>query len=262
MIILSTKRRAEELQKIKAELLKASAAVEQGMDMATLNNAEWARLVENKSQSSESDVPDKPYKAVAVNEEELRIRQKLAGFSAIVFDDKIAASLPREELFTAYTRQLQIEACFRTLKSILSLRPIRNSTEQSIRAHCFVCICSLICQRFILYKAHEIGFKLTDRTLKDLLQKANVSVIGSSKGLEILPPSPIPSQFHSSPYDASLDGLLVALGMGALDRRRKVYSPSDFARDLKISPTGFCQSIRRSFDLLCSFSMANESIGL
>jgi len=86
-----------------------------------------------------------------LNEERIHILKKIAGRFLIVTD----TSLTDSEIVSAYKEQWQIERSFRTVKSLLEIRPVYHRKEERIRAHVFVCVLSLLLSRIMEKRLKE-----------------------------------------------------------------------------------------------------------
>jgi transposase len=52
--------------------------------------------------------------------------------------------LPDSEIVSAYKEQWQIERSFRTIKSLIEIRPVYHRNSDRIKARVFVCVLSLL----------------------------------------------------------------------------------------------------------------------
>jgi len=85
--------------------------------------------------------------AIEPDEDVCRRRQRFFGFQIIVArpDDRRSAA----DLVAAYRAKDAVEKDFQTIKSVLSLRPVRHRTDSKVRAHVTLCMLALLVERYL-----------------------------------------------------------------------------------------------------------------
>lgn len=99
-------------------------------------------------------VPDgirKYFKNGAIDEEVLIEAQKYDGYM-VLFSTK---DLPPEKIVKPYFRKDRVEKAFRSLKSVLGLRPIKHWLAERVKAHVFICHLSYLLHTLLDYKLRE-----------------------------------------------------------------------------------------------------------
>ena len=84
-------------------------------------------------------------------------------------------SLDNVDMTNVYHHLVQIERCFRIMKSNFSIRPMFVRTEAHINAHVLICVISLIMLRLIQKKLEEKGFHLSENAICTGLNDALLS---------------------------------------------------------------------------------------
>lgn len=93
-----------------------------------------------------------------INETQVLAAQKHDGYS-MMFCTK---DLPVEEIVRPYFEKDKIEKAFRSLKSVLGLRPIRHWLEDRVKSHIFVCYLSYLLLSMLEYKLKKSGVSAVD----------------------------------------------------------------------------------------------------
>ena len=83
--------------------------------------------------------------------------------------------LDNVDMSNVYHHLVQIERCFRIMKSNFSIRPMFVRTEAHINAHVLICIISLIMLRLIQKKLEEKGIRLSENAICSGLNDASLS---------------------------------------------------------------------------------------
>lgn len=74
-------------------------------------------------------------------------RQRFHGFQVIVA--RPDETRPPADLVAVYYAKDGVEKDFQTIKSVLSLRPVRHRTNEKVRAHVTICMLALLVERAI-----------------------------------------------------------------------------------------------------------------
>lgn len=74
----------------------------------------------------------------------IRAREKRDGRWVIHSNDE---ELSAEDLALAYKQLVRVEEAWKTMKSILEIRPVMHRTQERIRAHVFLCVLALLLER-------------------------------------------------------------------------------------------------------------------
>lgn len=89
----------------------------------------------------------------SINEKAIRESQKYDGCS-VIFSTK---NLPVEEIVKPYFEKDKVEKAFRSMKSILGLKPIKHWLEERVRSHIFVCYLSYLLLSLLETKLKKTG---------------------------------------------------------------------------------------------------------
>ncbi len=125
------------------------------MTAAKLRHAALARLARNHLvEACEVDVTTQQVDGRDVHQVQIKPdpkawdhRQRFFGFQLIVArpDDTRAAA----DLVSIYRAKDKVEKDFQTIKSVLSLRPVRHRTDAKVRAHVTLCMLALLVERVL-----------------------------------------------------------------------------------------------------------------
>ena len=206
MITFSEDRKKRDLAIIEENLRLAKSAVEKHAEMQISTNG-WKQFVKigdasnlnqpqsnpesetndckkgkvgdiSSDKSSDDDKGGKSKKEVAkkqialsLNEDVINKRKKCAGFAAIIYHEPPGSETEFTPAFvsTHYHQQVQIEECFRIMKSDFEIRPVYVREEDSVNGHVLVCILALIMIRLIQRKFMQEGYSITARQLQKAL---------------------------------------------------------------------------------------------
>jgi len=97
-------------------------------------------------------------KSGEINETQVHEAQKYDGYF-MIFCTK---DLPVEEIVRPYFEKEKIEKAFRSMKSVLGLRPIRHWLEERVKSHIFVCYLSYLLLSMLEYKLKKSGVSAVD----------------------------------------------------------------------------------------------------
>jgi transposase len=110
----------------------------------------------------------------SLNEEKIKAAERYDGFLAISTNNK---SLPIGEVLDQYKQLFKIEHSFRTFKSHLETRPMFHWTDTRIEGHICLCYMAFALQNFVLQKVNNDKNIITENSLRDALDKMQVSLI-------------------------------------------------------------------------------------
>ena len=105
-------------------------------------------------------------KGNSINEYAIREAQKYDGCS-VIFSTK---NLPVEEIIKPYFEKDKAEKAFRSMKSILGLKPIKHWLEERVKSHIFICYLS-----YLLLSLLETKLKKTSITSIAALDKLSTA---------------------------------------------------------------------------------------
>ena len=97
---------------------------------------------------------------VTLRDDIARNMRRYDGISLLVGHPKLNMTL--QEAVTAYRQKNVVEADFRTIKSVLKLRPTFHWTEEKIRSHVTICVLALLIERLIEEKLNQNRAPLND----------------------------------------------------------------------------------------------------
>ena len=87
------------------------------------------------------------------------------------------------ELVRRYRRLWEIEACFRTNKHDLRIRPIYHWKPKRVRAHLAICYMAFCCVQHVRYRLRLLGHEMSaDEIRRELLNALQVSILVESPG--------------------------------------------------------------------------------
>lgn len=108
-----------------------------------------------------------------LDEQKINHDSKYDGFLAISTNDK---EINVEQLLEQYNNLFQVEHAFRTLKSMVKIRPMFHWTDKRIKGHIALCF---ITYTFINYLTK--GLSLTEKELQRCLDKMQLSKVGNGE---------------------------------------------------------------------------------
>lgn len=107
-------------------------------------------------------------------EEAVAYAEKCDGKLAIHTDDE---TLRPEEIYRIYKDLQEIERSFRSLKSVIRIRPTFHWTERRVRAHAFLCVLALLVERVVRLKLRAAGVARSPHAaLKELGRLTHVRI--------------------------------------------------------------------------------------
>src|SRR5690606_34203461 len=109
-----------------------------------------------------------------IDEEKIQASTKYDGFLAISTNN---ATLPATEILDQYKQLFKIEHTFRSFKSHLETRPVFHWTDKRIEGHICLCYIAYTLQHYVLQKLEKFPIKITDKILREILDKMQVSLL-------------------------------------------------------------------------------------
>lgn len=110
-----------------------------------------------------------------LDEEKIKRDEKFDGFIAISTNTIIDPT----EVLNQYKQLYKIEHSFRTLKSHLEIRPMFHWSDKRIEGHICMCYIAFTLQNWVLRKVNKNNKIITEKTLRSILDKMQVSQIKS-----------------------------------------------------------------------------------
>ena len=103
-------------------------------------------------------------------------RRECAGFAAILFQPPPGSeeAMNADYVSSLYHHLVQIEECFRIMKSEFEIRPLFVRDRDSVTGHVLLCIVALIMVRLIQKKAAEKECSITAAKLKEIMNALTV----------------------------------------------------------------------------------------
>jgi len=96
----------------------------------------------------------KYFRGKKISERALLAAQKYDGYT-VLFSTK---QLPIEKIVKPYFEKDKVEKAFRSLKSVLGLRPIKHWIEERVKSHIFICYLSYLLTTLLEYKLKKTDF--------------------------------------------------------------------------------------------------------
>lgn len=93
-----------------------------------------------------------------ISEKDLLEAQQYDGYTAL-FSTK---QLPIEKIVNPYFEKDKVEKAFRSMKSILGLKPIRHWLEERVKSHVFICYLSYLLLSLLEYKLKKMEISPTE----------------------------------------------------------------------------------------------------
>ena len=135
----------------------------------------------DKSENKESTKMKKsePCIAVALNEKIIEKRRQCAGFAAILFHNPPGSeeTMEAEYVSSLYHHLVQIEECFRIMKSEFEIRPLFVRDRDSVTGHVLLCVVALIMVRLIQRRSAEKGYSITAAKLKEIMKDLTMQTL-------------------------------------------------------------------------------------
>lgn len=138
-----------EKTKRKASLKKVVSQVEE-----VLRHKHGRRLIDYKADEKTGRL------SYWIKEESIKIEEVLDGVYILRTGEQ---ELSAKEVIDAYKDLTDVERAFRTMKSVLELRPFYHWTEPRVKAHALICYLAFLIERYVerALKRHNAGFSST-----------------------------------------------------------------------------------------------------
>lgn len=181
----SPERKARDIAELESEIAKAKNAVSEGRLMGNPYTSGWRSLVETQKEAAQSKTEKEQYRAVGLKEEVIQNRREIAGFAAVVYDDPNlpdGTTLDCHEVLRLYHRLVDIEDCFRVMKSTFSIRPVYLRIDERITAHCYLCVLSLMLLRCVQSALEKESRAMSAERISKALCNALLVLLPYKKG--------------------------------------------------------------------------------
>ncbi len=125
--------------------------------------------------------------AESINEKALNEKRKIAGYSGVIYHciPGKEDSFSDEQILSIYHQLVQIEDCFRIMKTNLGLRPMFVRLEDHIVGHTMLCYLALTMLRILQVKLQNFKMPMTIDEIIESLQKAEISVLCNENGNDV-----------------------------------------------------------------------------
>lgn len=118
-----------------------------------IDNVYRAKELVNKKKSIPHGV-QKYFKDNEINENALLNAQKYDGYTVLFSTKKLSI----EKIVKPYFEKDKVEKAFRSLKSVLGLRPIKHWLEERVKSHIFVCYLAYLLTTLLEHKLQKTDF--------------------------------------------------------------------------------------------------------
>ncbi|WP_406038146.1 IS1634 family transposase [Succinimonas sp.] len=134
---------------------------------------------ESKADKKVASKKTEPCIAAGLNEKIIEKRRQCAGFSAILFKAPPGSgkTMEAEYISSLYHHLVQIEECFRIMKSEFEIRPLFVRDRDSVTGHVLLCVAALIMVRIIQRRAAEKGYSITAAKLKEIMNSMTMQTL-------------------------------------------------------------------------------------
>ena len=111
---------------------------------------------------------------VTIDEARIKDAAKWAGLHSILIHG--ADDLDAQDVIARYYQLREIEACFRTNKHDLKIRPIHHWTPQRVRAHIAICYMAFCCLQHLRKRLNMLGHPMSPARIRKELNALQVSI--------------------------------------------------------------------------------------
>ena len=127
---------------------------------------------------------------VAIDEARVKDAAKWDGLHSILIHG--ADDLDAQDVIARYHQLWEIEACFRTNKHDLKIRPVYHWTPQRIRAHIAICYMAFCCLQHLRKRLNMLGHPMSPARIRKELNALQISVLRrKGTGERYAMPSPV-----------------------------------------------------------------------
>lgn len=178
VLTFSEARKKRDLHELDAAIEYAQRCVNEQAEMPE-SRRYWTELVETSSKAN---------CAVRLKQKVIDARRARCGYAGIVYRNPPSGKteLTPEEIVHAYHELVQIEDCFKIMKSNLNLRPMFLRTPLRIRGHILVCVLSLIVLRLLARRLRGMESPLPINRIIEGMEDAKVIAVHSGESEEWL----------------------------------------------------------------------------
>lgn len=188
MITFSKARRERDLALLEENVERAGRAVN-SREEVKLQCGGWRQFVRTAPEDGDGEEDPKkkrkspPQFAESLNQALIDRRKQCAGFAGILFHEAPdSEKLTPEYVSTLYHHQVQIEECFRIMKSDFEIRPLYVRDRLSVTGHVLLCVLALIMLRLIQRRLGEKGRSATAAQIREALGEMKVMALGLGEG--------------------------------------------------------------------------------
>jgi transposase len=128
--------------------------------------------------------------AYEIDQSKIEYSEKFDGFLAISTNTQISIT----QVLENYKQLYKIEHSFRTFKSHLETRPMFHWTDKRIEGHICLCYIAFTIQNYILQKINNNKVKISEKSLRESLNKMQVSLIEKGNQSFYLRSAPTPNE--------------------------------------------------------------------
>lgn len=171
----SKKREERDLKMIDMAVNEAQKAIQNHKELP-ISKRSWVSIIKREKGGIQ--------KAAKINEELVNTKRELAGYSGVIYHDvpdktqnKEEHIITAEDVAHSYHNLVQIEECFRIMKTNLGLRPMYVRLEEHIEGHVLLCVMALIIVRLVQIKLDKAGTPLTIEEIIEGLNNAKVAFL-------------------------------------------------------------------------------------
>ena len=112
---------------------------------------------------------------VTIDEARIKDAAKWDGLHSILIHG--ADDLDAQDVIARYHQLREIEACFRTNKHDLKIRPIHHWTPQRVRAHIAICYMAFCCLQHLCKRLNMPGHPMSPARIRKELKTLQVSIL-------------------------------------------------------------------------------------
>ena len=134
---------------------------------------------QDKDNSNTQKVRPKTYIAVALNEQLIKKRKQCAGYAGILYQKPNGSNIKLTPSYvsTLYHHLVQIEDCFRVMKSDFDIRPLFVRDRKSVTGHILLCVLALIIVRVIQHKFAVQNLSVTVTDIQSALNELKLMTL-------------------------------------------------------------------------------------
>ena len=176
VLTFSEARKKRDLHELDAAVEYAQRCVNEKAEMPE-SRRYWTELVETSSKEN---------RAVQLKQKIIDARRERCGYAGIVYRNPPSGKteLTPEEIVHAYHDLVQIEDCFKIMKSNLNLRPMFLRTPLRIQGHILICVLSLIVLRLLARRLRGMENPLPINRIIEGMEDAKVIAVHSGDSEE------------------------------------------------------------------------------